>query len=451
MSFVGEFFDDVAELTSDSVSWVGDTLVDDIIGLDDTGDWIDNNSEDIGTLIAGGAVPIVGPFYAQKRIVDKHPEFAPVFTAIATVIGGIYGGPIGAAALNALSTYINTEKIGVSLQSGAIAGVTAGMASGVEGALVDAGMNAATASVVAAAATKVTANGLQGKDLEEGLLETLASSGVRIGADELTNFFQQAAEQTRFDLSGGTEGTNYNLGGEDWFAKEGVFGSQFAFDSPEAERGFFSSDLLAGWNGAGGTALGDSLMTPAASEASFTGSGPGFDLGDIVNKENLGIARGVAGIFGDIYGRDAAASAAARAAGTVDPFGSQRGTYAEQLQELINNPNSLRNDPGYKFRLSEGINAIESSNAARGMLNSGNNVAALQKYGTGLADQYYNTRLNQLSELAGAGINGTGAAANYQYQGDMAQSGGNAQLYADIASTAGSIWDRYGDDIKGWF
>lgn len=70
--------------------------------------------------------------------------------------------------------------------------------------------------------------------------------------------------------------------------------------------------------------------------------------------------------------------------------------------------------PGYQFRLSEGLKALDRSAAARGMLRSGAQMKAVQRYGEGLAtdeyDRHYNrvvgsfdTYANRLANLAGVG------------------------------------------------
>ncbi len=77
------------------------------------------------------------------------------------------------------------------------------------------------------------------------------------------------------------------------------------------------------------------------------------------------------------------------------------------------------NSTGYKFKLGQGTNAIESGAASKGLLNSGGTAKALQAYGQGLAGQQFN---NYLAQLGGLGATGqkqlgmvTGAAASGGY------------------------------------
>lgn len=52
-------------------------------------------------------------------------------------------------------------------------------------------------------------------------------------------------------------------------------------------------------------------------------------------------------------------------------------------------------DPGYQFRLKEGINALDASASARGRLNSGAQQKAIARYASGLASQEYGNAFNR--------------------------------------------------------
>lgn len=78
----------------------------------------------------------------------------------------------------------------------------------------------------------------------------------------------------------------------------------------------------------------------------------------------------------------------------------------------------FQQDPGYAFRLQEGMKALERSAAARGGLLSGGMLKGAQQYGQDLASQEYmnafnryqaerNARLNPLQSLAGVGQTAT--------------------------------------------
>jgi len=99
-------------------------------------------------------------------------------------------------------------------------------------------------------------------------------------------------------------------------------------------------------------------------------------------------------------------------------------------------------DPGYGFRLKEGLRALESSAAARGGLLSGNAMRGITRYGQGLAsDEYTNAfnryqaeraaRLNPLQSLAGMGQTNAANLAN--------QAGTYGQAMAQNAAAMGNI------------
>lgn len=78
----------------------------------------------------------------------------------------------------------------------------------------------------------------------------------------------------------------------------------------------------------------------------------------------------------------------------------------------------FQQDPGYAFRMQEGMKALERSAAARGGLLSGGMLKGAQRYGQDLASQEYmnafnryqaerNARLNPLQSLAGVGQTAT--------------------------------------------
>ena len=92
----------------------------------------------------------------------------------------------------------------------------------------------------------------------------------------------------------------------------------------------------------------------------------------------------------------------------------------------------MYDDPGYNFRLSEGLKALDRQAAARGGLISGNALRATTRYGQDYASNEYtnafnrslaerNAQLNPLQSLAGVGQSAT------NYVGNAAQNMGQAQ------------------------
>ena len=84
-------------------------------------------------------------------------------------------------------------------------------------------------------------------------------------------------------------------------------------------------------------------------------------------------------------------------------------------------------DPGYAFRQSEGMKALERSAAARGNLLSGSSMKGIQRFGQDLASQEYgnaynryqinrSNQLNPLQSLMGAGQSSTNTLTNASAQ-----------------------------------
>ena len=144
----------------------------------------------------------------------------------------------------------------------------------------------------------------------------------------------------------------------------------------------------------------------------------------------------------------------------------------------------FKQDPGYAFRMSEGMKALENSAAARGGLLSGATMKGIQRYGQDMASQEYmnafnryqverEARLNPLQSLAGVGqttanalaAGGQGFAGNVNQlamtnmsnQGNLALTSGN--IRASQYNTAGRAiddaletdWDKVASTMSGWF
>jgi hypothetical protein len=128
---------------------------------------------------------------------------------------------------------------------------------------------------------------------------------------------------------------------------------------------------------------------------------------------------------------------------TVDASSPDFGKYGKAFSET-----NFTTDPGYAFRLSEGMKALERSAAARGGLLSGATMKGLQRYGQDLASQEYqnafnryyaerNAALNPLQSLAGLGQTSTQAlgAAGQTYAGNV----GNLMGQAAQARASGYV------------
>lgn len=170
-----------------------------------------------------------------------------------------------------------------------------------------------------------------------------------------------------------------------------------------------------------------------------------------------GIIGGVIGGIGSLFGGDSAKKASQQAAqqslagfnyltsgAGAQPSGQfiQNGTQAAGIQSGLLTPGAgtpqaqsafqnYLNSTGYNFQLQQGQNAITSSNAARGLLNSGATATALAQYGQGLGQQNFNNYLQQLNDVAQRGqqqLNTVGQAGTI--------GGNNAAGYTQAAGTA---------------
>lgn len=146
---------------------------------------------------------------------------------------------------------------------------------------------------------------------------------------------------------------------------------------------------------------------------------PGKNLGSAASA--VGIASGVSNLMGGDSGSGGGANSATPGGSVYDPFASQRPQYQNQLQTLMQNPGSFASSPAYQFAFGQGLDAVNRTEAAKGMLGSGNRLYDLTKYGQGLAGQQYFQQAGLLSNLSGSGSGGFNIAG-----GGTTQQGWNA-------------------------
>lgn len=128
----------------------------------------------------------------------------------------------------------------------------------------------------------------------------------------------------------------------------------------------------------------------------------------------------------------------------------------------------FQQDPGYAFRQSEGMKALERSAAARGNLMSGSTMKGIQRFGQDLASQEYqnafnryqierSAKLNPLQSLMGSGQSATNVmtgaagqmgqneASNIYNAGQARASGyiGQANALSTALGQIGSIASNY--------
>lgn len=137
-----------------------------------------------------------------------------------------------------------------------------------------------------------------------------------------------------------------------------------------------------------------------------------------------------------------------------DDLGAYRDAGGTALSSLSDGSfmNNWQADPGYQFRLNEGLKALQNSAAAKGNLNSGATMKDLLRYGQDYGSQeygnIYNREYNRLSNLVNLGQNSaaqTGAAG----QGYANAYGNTVTGMANAAGAAGIAQARQlGDFVQ---
>lgn len=104
-----------------------------------------------------------------------------------------------------------------------------------------------------------------------------------------------------------------------------------------------------------------------------------------------------------------------------------------RLRSLLDNPDSINQSAAYKFRVKQGEEAINRQLGAKGMLNSGNRLMELTKYGQDMGSQEYDAQAGRLGSLLG----------NYS-QSWIGDKNANTQRYA----AESNAWNQRGGLLK---
>ena len=168
-----------------------------------------------------------------------------------------------------------------------------------------------------------------------------------------------------------------------------------------------------------------------------TGGG-GFDWGNAISTGaqlfgglfDYQSGRDSAAALGETYGQIAtdARTDAGTASGMADPFQQYRGAAAGNLAGILSGEVDFRTDPGYKFRMDEGMREVERGASARGMNRSGNVMAAMGQRSQDIASSEYDKIITRLTGLAGGSPQN--AIAGGQTYGNMMGNVYGAQIGA---------------------
>lgn len=166
----------------------------------------------------------------------------------------------------------------------------------------------------------------------------------------------------------------------------------------------------------------------------------------------------------------------------ADPWGFYRESFSNKLaeNETVDPSNIYRDklakmstgefgidDPSYRWRFEQGQQALERSQAAKGLLGSGNAAVELQEYGQGAASQeygaqfdrmlqalsgvsqQYNTQQTRLMELAGVNLDPLGSRkVGVQEMGNAVSAQGNQLQAQSQANRLGFEQTQWQDQLN---
>ena len=143
------------------------------------------------------------------------------------------------------------------------------------------------------------------------------------------------------------------------------------------------------------------------------------------------------------YGQGQSPTAAQQ---NADPYAPYRQQAADQLNQLMANPNMVKGLPGYQFAQEQGAKNIQRQAAATGQSISGGTLASLQKQSAATASDWFNNYVNALSTQAGANQSPAAGQAAYSLAQDYQAKAENAKQTALLQGLMGM-----GGAVGGFF
>lgn len=166
---------------------------------------------------------------------------------------------------------------------------------------------------------------------------------------------------------------------------------------------------------------------------------------------------------------------------TADPFQQYRSNWAGQLNtaanaagnptstyqqanqglsNLLSNPSNVLNDPLYKAQSAQGLQTVNRQLAARGQTASGNELTALQDYGTSSANNYMSQLMNQYSGISNQSFAQAGQLSGLSQANLGAAAQAQSNIYGNVNSAygaagqglgqlAGSVGSGIGNAVSG--
>ena len=142
----------------------------------------------------------------------------------------------------------------------------------------------------------------------------------------------------------------------------------------------------------------------------------------------VGIGAGLNSMFGSGRGSSQGAT------NTANPLAPYQQGWAQQLNQLMSNPSSVTNTPGYASAEQAGQQSLQRGMAGAGQTQSGQEQIALKNYGSNFELNTYNQQVQQLGNLS------TGNAVSGQQAGQQVQ----GQGIGNLASGLGGLASIYG-------
>lgn len=127
----------------------------------------------------------------------------------------------------------------------------------------------------------------------------------------------------------------------------------------------------------------------------------------------------------------------------------------QRLQALLDNPSSIADSAAYKFRVQQQEEALNRQLGAKGLLNSGNRIAAIADRGQQLASTEYEAEYGRRAGLYGTNVgayntneqantnrySAEGLNANQQYQTASTANTARGNTLADLLKNAGTQYN----------
>lgn len=324
--------------------------------------------------------PEFGFFKSLKKIASVALPIAASF------IPGV--GPLAAAGLGAAGGVLGGGGLKGALLGGALSGIGAGLSGGATSALKGTALGSLENSI--SGALSPIGSAIKGgfSSLGEGLGDIYSSAS---GA--LSNATGGIGDQIGSAYNGSVLQDAFKSGGD--VLKSAGFGT--------------SNDSLA--NGVGASAGGGASSYNVANTDTLSNSLPW--LNNTTNAVNTGatevakssnyaspIASALLGSYTNNKAEDQ----------LLKQQAANRDLYAP-YQNFSFTPGDLTQDPGFKFNLEQGNQALDRAQLARGGWFSGNALKEAQTFGQGLADNTYNSAFNRALQTQGAGLQGANAMA----------------------------------------